>query len=298
MLNPEQIAFYRDYGYLMVEDVFGPDEVAELRRVTEDFVEASRDVPASNARYDLAPSHTAARPVVRRIKDPQKQHRVYAAAARSEKLLDILAGLLGPDIRFDHGKLNIKPVGGGGTVEWHQDWAFYPHTNDDILAVGILLEDCAAENGPLLVVPGSHKGPVYDHHHGGVFVGAFDPSELGALRDQAVALTGRAGSCTFHHVRSVHGSSENRGARPRPLLLFSYAAVDAWPLVDPIELEEFDSRILRGRPTLAPRQEALPVRISLPRVTGADSIFDDQAAVVGKSFGTAEPAAEARQEAT
>ncbi len=298
MLNPDRIAFYRDNGYLLVEEVFTAGEVAGLRRVTEDFVAASRDVPASNERYDLGPGHSRARPAVRRLKNPQDQHPAYAAAARSEKLLDILACLVGPDIRFDHGKLNIKPAGGGGAVEWHQDWAFYPHTNDDILAVGIMLEDCTPENGPLLVIPGSHKGPVYDHHHDGVFVGALDPADLESLRGQAVALTGKAGSCTFHHVRMVHGSSENRGATPRPLLLFSYAAVDAWPLVNRFELEEFDSRILRGRPTLAPRQEALPVRISLPRVEGADSIFDDQAAVGGKSFGAAQTATEARQEAT
>ncbi len=298
MLNPDQIAFYRDNGYLLVEAVFTAEEVAALRRVTEDFVAASREVPASNDRYDLGPNHTAARPAVRRLKNPQDQHPAYAAAARSEKLLDVLACLVGPDIRFDHGKLNIKPVGGGGTVEWHQDWAFYPHTNDDLLAVGIMLEDCTPENGPLLVIPGTHKGPVYDHHHDGVFVGALDPTDLGALHGQAVALTGKAGSCSFHHVRTVHGSSENRSATPRPLLLFSYAAVDAWPLVDRFELEEFDNRILRGRPTLAPRQEALPVRISLPRVEGAGSIFDDQVAVSGQSFGAAQPAAEARQEAT
>ncbi|MDH3473271.1 MAG: phytanoyl-CoA dioxygenase family protein [Rhodospirillales bacterium] len=285
MLEPDRIAFYRDNGYLLVEAVFGPAELAELRRVTADLVAAAREVSASNAVYDLAPEHGPARPAVRRIKDPQNRHPVYAAAARSKRLLDIVADLLGPGVRFDHGKLNIKPVGGSAAIEWHQDWAFYPHTNDDLLAVGILLEDCTAEKGPLLVVPGSHKGPVYDHHHEGRFVGAFDPAVLGPARETAVALTGAAGSCTFHHVRTVHGSADNESDSPRPLLLFSYAAVDAWPLVDPVELAEFDGRILRGRPTLIPRQEAVPVRLPLPKDPAADSIFDNQAAVSGQSFG-------------
>ncbi len=154
-----------------------------------------------------------------------------------------------------------------------------------------MLEDCTAEKGPLRVIPGSHRGPVYDHHHEGLFVGAIDPAALGAEPERAVALTGPAGACTFHHVRTVHGSAENRGGRPRPLLLFSYAAVDAWPLVDPVELEEFDGRILRGGPTLEPRQVALPVRVPLPKVAQADSIYDDQAAISGRSFGAGSEAA-------
>ena len=284
MLDGDQITFYRDNGYLVVEAVFGPAELAELRRVTADLVEAARALPASDSIYDLAPEHSAERPTVRRIKNPHERHPVYAAAAQSERLLDIVADLVGPGVRFDHGKLNIKPTGGGATIEWHQDWAFYPHTNDDLLAVGILLEDCTADQGPLMVIPGSHKGPVHDHHHEGIFVGALDPADLGGARDTAIALAGKAGACTFHHVRMVHGSAENLTDIPRPLLLFSYAAVDAWPLVEPVELEEFDGRILRGRPTLTPRQEAAPVRLPLPR-PHVDSIFEDQAAVAGRSFG-------------
>ena len=285
MLSQDQIEYYRDNGYLMVEAVFSPDEIADLRAATAELTEASRAVPASNPLFDLAPDHSAADPKVRRIKHPQDNHPAYDRAMHSSRLLDILEDLLGPAIRFDHGKLNIKPVGGGATVEWHQDWAFYPHSNDDMLAVGILLEDCGPENGPLLVVPGSHKGPLYDHHHDGMFVGAIDPAAAAGDLDKAVALTGPAGACTFHHVRMLHGSTINRGNRERPLLLFSYAAVDAWPLVDAPPLEEFDRRILRGQATLAPRQEALPVRLPLPKNPADDSIFDNQASVLGRSFG-------------
>ena len=185
MLSGQQIASYRSSGYLLVDRVFDDGEVAELRRVTDSFVEASRSVSASNAVYDLDPAHRPERPIIRRIKNPQDRHRVYGAALGSERLLDLVACLIGPDIRFDHGKLNFKPPAGRGAVEWHQDWAYYPHTNDDILAVGILLEDCGPESGPLMVVPGSHLGPVYDHHHDGVFIGALNPDDLGAARGSA-----------------------------------------------------------------------------------------------------------------
>jgi len=50
------------------------------------------------------------------------------------------------------------------------------------------------------------------------------------------------------------------------------------------DIDEFDRRILRGTPTREPRQTAVPVRIPLPRVPGADSIYDDQQSVRGRSF--------------
>ena len=50
-------------------------------------------------------------------------------------------------------KLNTKFEKGGSAVEWHQDWAFYPHTNDDVLAVGVMLDDVNLSNGPLMVIP-------------------------------------------------------------------------------------------------------------------------------------------------
>ncbi len=284
MLQPAQIQFYRDQGYLVVEDVFSAEDLETLDTVTDIFLNRARAVKASDAVFDVAPDHGPDHPQVRRIKNPTQQHVAYDTAMRNPRLLDILECLLGPAIRFDHAKLNIKPVGGGATIEWHQDWAFYPHTNDDLLAVGVFLEDCGLENGPLQVIPGSHKGPIYNHHHEGIFVGACDPWEFKDQTNKPVSLPGKAGSITIHHVRTLHGSSVNRGSRDRRLLLFSYAAIDAWPLIDRYDLEEFNSRIIRGEPTLEPRQVALPVRISLPRRAGNDSIFDDQRAVAGRSF--------------
>jgi ectoine hydroxylase-related dioxygenase (phytanoyl-CoA dioxygenase family) len=270
MLSPEQVESYRENGYLVVEDVVDPATIAELRAVTEDFVERARAVAASDGIFDLAEGHGPERPRLRRIKHPEAQHPAFDAVMRTPALLDIVEALVGPDVRFDHGKLNLKTPGpAGAAVEWHQDWAFYPHSNDDMLAVGVMLDDCDADNGPLLVVPGSHKGPVWDHHHDGRFCGAIDPAAAGFDANRAVALTGPAGAISVHHVRLVHGSTENRSNRPRRLLLFSYAAADAWPLLGArglvsADMAEFDSRMLRGRPTLAPRLAAVPVRLPLP----------------------------------
>src|SRR5439155_1622470 len=120
---------------------------------------------------------------------------------------------------FDTGKLNMKSAGYGAPVEWHQGWAFYPHTNDDLAVVGIMLDDIDRENGPMLVVPGSHKGPVYDHHgRDGRFCGAIDPQRGDLDFSRAMPCLGKAGSVTVHHVRAVHGSATNLSGRERRFL--------------------------------------------------------------------------------
>lgn len=276
MLTEEQVATYREQGFILVPNVFSADDVAELNRVTDAFVETSRSLTQSDSVFDIGPDHSHAAPKLRRIKHPTENHPAFDKAMRNPKLVGILQQLLGKAVRFDHAKLNIKPVGGGAEIDWHQDWAFYPHTNDDMLAVGVLLGDVGPKSGPLQVVPGSHKGPTLDHHSNGIFCGAIsDPEDFAA---RAVPLMGEAGSITIHHVRAVHGSQSNTSETARRLLLLSYAAVDAWPLLQLDDgIESFDKRILTGEPTLAPRQVAVPIRIPLPKIETDDSIFDNQA---------------------
>ena len=285
MLTRNQIEFYQGQGYLLVPDVLDAQTVAELRRVSNQFVEKSASVSTSNDMYDVGTGHTSECPRLRRLKSPHLHHNVFDRVVRSDAVVDVVASLVGPAVRFDHSKLNYKPKDASGVIEWHQDWAFYPYTNDDMLAVGVLIEDVTEDNGPMMVVPGSHKGPVFDHHDAGYFVGALNHEEVGFDASNAVTLTGKAGSITVHHVRTVHGSKENHTEENRPFLVISYVAVDAWPLAQSYELDEFNARILRGEPTLAPRQVNLPVRIPLPKLSFSDSIYDDQDSVRGRSFG-------------
>ena len=159
----------------------------------------------------------------------------------------------------------MKSAGYGSPVEWHQDWAFYPHTNDDVLATGIYLDDCDMDNGPLMVIPGSHHGPTYDHHADGRFCGAMSPDACDIDFAKAVPLMGPAGSMTIHHVRLVHGSALNRSNRQRRLLLHEYTAADAWPLLGVANFEEFNGRMVLGEPTIEPRV----VRRSHPHAAAA-----------------------------
>jgi len=149
-----------------------------------------------------------------------------------------------------------------------------------------MIEDCTLENGPLLMIPGSHRGPVFDHHYEGYFAGAIDPVAAGLDLGKAVPITGKAGSITMHHVRLVHGSRENLSDRDRPLLLFGYVAADAWPLrADWFQdLESFNAKMVRGEPTLEPRLRDVPVRMPYPPAPHQGSIFENQKRVKGRSF--------------
>jgi len=155
MLTQDQIAAYRRDGYVKLEGTLTAEQLAGARAVMDEFVERSRGLSRSDDVIDLEDDHTAERPRIRRLKDPHRASPVFNALLRDEGILDTVAQLIGPDIRMHHTKLNVKPPGGGEAVEWHQDWAFYPATNDDILEVGLLLDDATEANGALLVVPGS-----------------------------------------------------------------------------------------------------------------------------------------------
>lgn len=291
-LSQDQIEAYERDGFIIVEDVFSPEEIAAMRRVTDDFVEKSRGVSAHTEVYDLEPGHSATDPRVRRIKVPHHQHKVYDDAMRHPKILAALQQLLSPSVRYDTSKLNMKAPGYGAAVEWHQDWAFYPHTNDDLAAVGVMMDDCRLENGPLLCIPGSHKGPIYDHHANGYFCGAIDPVTSGVDFSKAVPCTGRAGSISIHHARTIHGSAVNTSERWRRLLLFQYSASDAWPLAtQPGDFEEWKSRVLVGEnDAIVPRLAAVPVRLPLPGPRHSGSIYEIQRESRNSFFGGAKAA--------
>ncbi|WP_431266790.1 phytanoyl-CoA dioxygenase family protein [Dankookia sp. P2] len=290
MLTQAQKDEYESVGAIVVPDVLSPAEVAELRAVTDGFVERARAVTTHDAIYDLEDSHTPAQPRVRRIKAPHVHHAAYAALVRHPKIVAVLQDLWGPDIRFDTAKLNLKSAGFGAAVEWHQDWAFYPHTNDDLAAVGVMMDDMELENGPLLIIPGSHKDPVVHDHHGedGRFCGAMDPAKKEVDYGAAVPLTGKAGSITVHHVRAVHGSAPNTSNRDRRLLLFQFRAADAWPLLGfPDGMEAYDKLMVAGKPTLTPRLEAVPVKLPLPPAEKQGSIYENQKGLKNRFFAAA-----------
>jgi len=288
MISTVDVERYSRDGFIVVPDVLSAAEIAELRRVTDEFVESSRSVTTHSDVFDLEPGHAAAQPRVRRIKTPSRHHPVYERMVRHPGIVSVLTRLWGPDIRFDISKLNLKAAGFGSPVEWHQDWAFYPHTNDDLAAVGIMIDDFETDNGSMLVILGSHTGPIHDHHAKGHFVGGINPATSGIDFSKAVMCTGKAGSITVHHARLIHGSSANTSGKPRRFLLHQYRAADAWPLVSPpVDWQAWQSLLVSGRETLQPRMTAVPVRLPYPAAPNQGSIYENQLDLETRFFDTA-----------
>lgn len=293
MLREEQREFYKENGYLLVEDAVTPGQLARLREITHRFIEASREVAESNDVYDLDAGHGPESPRLTRIKVPHRQDPYFWDVLRNSRMTETLTDILGPDTTIMTSKLNTKAPGGGRAVEWHQDWAFYPHTNDDLLALGLMLEDVTLENGPLMVIPGSHRGPVLSHHANGVFCGAINPDDPLFDPEQAVTLTGKAGSMTVHHVRILHGSAPNLSDRMRMILFYEVAKADAWPILGSSAYfqtlgqrrfwEDLQTRTITGTPSVQPRLAEVPVLMPFPPAPDISSIFRTQESGGAKS---------------
>ncbi len=288
ILNASQVDFYHENGYVVLESHLPQDVIQNIRSEVARIEASAVNLTESNDKLDLEDSHSPGDPRVRRIKLPHTQSDIFKNLMFSDRILAPVRDLIGPDLRLHTSKLNMKSAGYGAAIEWHQDFAFYPHTNDDAVAVAVMIDDMGDENGPLMVFPGSHKGPVFDHHSDGVFSGGVNLQKTGLNPDRAVALMGPSGSISIHHGRILHGSSLNRSAHSRRVLFYEILAADAFPIMGGMtnfgSIAEFDQKILCGKPTIEPRLSPVPVRIPQPQPALNRSIYEIQAGVKKASF--------------
>jgi ectoine hydroxylase-related dioxygenase (phytanoyl-CoA dioxygenase family) len=272
------------HGFVVDDALMPKAWLDELRATPAALLAAAPSTQAQAAFLDWEPQPDAqGRARVQRVRRPHALHPFFDRLARADFILDAVEALIGPDIRLHHSKINIKAPHVGSPLEWHQDWAFIPHTHAGMAIVAICLDEVAEDNGPVLFLPGSHRGPLHDHHSEGAFFGAIDPQTLPL--DEAVHATGPAGMISIHHPFVVHGSGFNRGTHDRRILFYEYAAADAWPLFYGVQWNEFNGRIVRGSPTCRARMEALPVRMPYPTAAqGMGKIYDQQQKFAKKYF--------------
>ena len=281
-LHPDQRAFYREHGYLVIENAV---DAALLARLQQDFaawVEESRhhesawgETVDGRPRFDVEPGHDAAKPALRRVNAPVEVSDAYLAATTDSRMVDCVAELIGPDVKLHHTKVNSKRPGGYTEVKWHQDFPFTPHSNDDVLTALLMVDDVTEENGPLQVVPGSHRGPIHDLWHDGVFTGAVADDVAIACRESARTCAGPAGSVCLMHTRLLHGSAPNRSAHPRTIHISVYSAEDAIPLSPNPVPSRYEGRIVRGR--RSGRVRSIDYEVQLPQMPRTASFFDQQA---------------------
>ena len=282
MLNDKQREQFWKNGYLVVENAVEPEELKALQDTFAEWVEDSRmhqapygETMDGRPRFDVEPAHTADKPGLRRINAPVEVSPAYFDVMTSSKMTDCVAELIGPNVKSHHTKINSKLPGGATHVKWHQDFPFTPHSNDDLITALLMVDEVTEENGPLEVIPGSHKGEIHGLWHDGVFTGAVADDVAEESQKNAVICTGPAGSVCLMHTRLLHGSAPNLSKQSRTLFICVYSAEDAVPYAANPVPNKYEGLVVKGEQTN--RVRSVPFDIQLPQKPTTASFFDQQA---------------------
>ena len=227
-LTPAEIKQYQNDGYLVVEDVLSADEVKNLRLACD--ARGIKNI-LEEKEYTIKTVHLAEATVL----IPS-----LLELASHPSIVKKIQSLLGDNIQLHHSKLTVKPsTPGAGPIAWHQDFAYLPHTNTDILAVMVMLDDATEENGCMQMVRCSHKHGLLNNPGHGLFTDSGevsferDPSEnkdQWAGGSEVVSILPKAGGISIHDCLTVHASGVNLSGKPRRGIVFQYRAGDAYQI--------------------------------------------------------------------
>jgi len=220
LTNEQRQSFWKD-AYLVIDNIFPPTDVALLREAC--------DSPAVTTEWKKRDHENK----TVHLLEITAKHPIFMELAKSPRILNRITPLIGPNIQLQHSKLATKPpVKGKGPFAWHQDFAYFPHTNTDLVAVMVLLDDATPENGCMQVVRGSHKLGLLNHMQGGLFTGMCQESQYWENELRLAQVTPKVGGISIHHCLALHSSPANLSGRPRRGVVFQYRADDAYQLAD------------------------------------------------------------------
>ena len=282
MLTKAQIDLFWKDGVITVENAVTPYQLKCLQDTFADWVEDSRkhkkdfgEVLDGRPRFDLEPGHSNEVPALRRVQSPEEISSAYADVMRNSKIVDFAADLVGPSIRFHHGKVNSKLPGSATKVKFHQDFSFQPMTNDDMITALLFVDDVTLDNGPLEVVPGSHKGPLYSHWHNDNFTGAVADTVVDENKGNIIKCIGPKGSVCLMHASLLHGSAPNLSSEPRTLYIITYYAEDAIELSPNHLPSTLTHELIRGK--VSGKVRCSRYTMLIPEVPKGTSFFSQQA---------------------
>ncbi len=236
-LTEEQVEFYEQNGYLAIEGLFSPEELKvfnqELNSLTssEKIREDERTIIERDSN------------LVRSVFQVHKLSSRFDQLSRDKRILDIVHYLLGSEVYIHQSRINLKLAFLGRGFNWHSDFETW-QIEDGMprmraLSVSISLTDNYEFNGPLIVVPGSHKKFVscvgegkspeknYKQSLKKQVLGVPDPASVTQLVEEGglVALKGKAGSVVFFDCNTLHTSSNNVSPYPRCNVFLVYNSV-------------------------------------------------------------------------
>jgi phytanoyl-CoA hydroxylase len=227
----DQKAHYDEHGYITFPDLLDRSEVAVLRAALDEVLAEADAMPDDvmlTEKFSFTRSETGQRHV-RRVFNPTVVHPAFEELVFNPKIVDAVERLIGPDIQLHHAKINLKPPASSqARFEWHQDYPFFPHTNYDLVAVAVHIDESTEENGCLRVVPGSHKlGPqIHKFSADGAFSSQLEDQSVIPDASHWRSVTSPAGGVEMHHCNMLHSSTANRGTKPRSAMIIQYRAAD------------------------------------------------------------------------
>lgn len=283
MLTNEQIKQYHDRGYLVVENAIDSTDLTDLLNQINFWIDESKvhteawgSTLDGRARFDIDPKdHSAKNPSLRRVTSPTEISESFADIALKSNMSEMASDLIGGNgTCFHHSKINAKLPNTSTTVKWHQDFPFTPHTNDDMLTALLMIGEVTMENGPLLVVPSSHKEDLFSHWENGKFVGKVSDDIEAKKCQQFVPCIGKPGSICFMHSRLLHSSGPNKSDLPRYLFISVYKAEDAHALSPNPLPSKHEGALVKG--VISGNVRLTPNLVQLPEIPKGASFFTQQ----------------------
>ena len=278
ILSREQIQLYFEQGYLKFPELIPKNELAELRALVSNIIDSTRTITESSNKVDLEKGHSPDNPRLRRVAYVDDWDSLLWRLCADSVITDIAADLLGPNVCFREMMLNFKWADGGSEVKWHQDICFYPHTHLGTLQFLLFLEDVSSHQGPLRLIPASHKGAIFEHYNeSNEWTGTIRRTDLSAAGvENAIELTGLAGLVSVHHGCTIHGSSRNDSISGRPAFVITYTAADAMPYTAPPYPSSHYRALVRGDEPRYARHEEVSIPLPPDWSSGYTSIFEHQ----------------------
>jgi ectoine hydroxylase-related dioxygenase (phytanoyl-CoA dioxygenase family) len=209
-------AFFDEHGFVAFDDLLGDRDVERLRDAYDDCM---RDGTITQREHGMVVEN-----------DVVYLHPTFREYVEAPRIVETARAMLGGvPIELQHAKIAQRTLEdqGEGALDWHQDFPFFPHTNYDLVAVLMHLDEETIESGPVQVVPGSHRrGPLSHVGADGEFAYAITTDDVPPAQPP-VLLPGRAGQVTMHHGCTVHGSAPKTNRVSRRILIPQYRAQDA-----------------------------------------------------------------------
>lgn len=269
-LSAAEVEHWDRNGYLVLEDVFSPGEVSALQAETGRLLANPATLDKETMITEPGSSE------IRSIFKIHEQSDLMARLAADERLAGVARFLLDDDVYVHQSRLNYKPGFHGREFYWHSDFETW-HTEDGMprmraLSASILLAENTPNNGPLMLIPGSHRVYVTcvgrtpaDHYKMSLKkqeYGVPDENSLAELAHEKgiVAPTGKPGTVILFDCNTMHGSNSNITPFPRANAFLVYNAV-ANRLEAPFAAET-------PRPDFIAARDAAPVRPRSGLLTG------------------------------